>query len=172
MAAPPILALGAGVSQPRVNEPTPKSESPAKGAKSGTSKASGARRASTDVGDVTETLETPWHAAEEAYDQSDAGRARKQRWSGFKGSADEETLPFRFGPGFAPPKGFKAPTRFFGEPAINYFMRFSALLHEFYRKHGEEVGVSMYGLSPGDEPSSLLRRTRFRRRFNLEDPSI
>ena len=124
-------------------------------------------------GEATETVETTgWSATEEAYDRHEAGIRRKNRWGGFQGRqkgwafTNADTAPFMaHARGPAP---FQAPPKQLGEPALNYFMRFSAQLNEFYRAHGERVGVSQYGSSPADTPSALARRGRFRRRFALE----
>lgn len=122
-------------------------------------------------GEGTATVETHgWQAADEAYAHHEIGLRRKNRWSGFQGRrqgwANAPTSPGMLGPhgGAAP---FRAPDKMLGEPALNYFMRFSAALNEYYRAHGERVGVSMYGFTAGNEPGSILRRARFRRRFAL-----
>ncbi len=128
----------------------------------------------------TETVETTgWEAADETYDQHEVGLKRRQKWSGFSGSnrfglgtsdGSEPTAPYlaehrapQSGPGT-----FQAPPRQLGEPPLNYYMRFSAALNEYFRAYGEKVGVATYGFSPGNEPSVLLRRGNLRRKFELE----
>lgn len=126
---------------------------------------------------TAETLDEGWAAADELYGEHERGLSRKGRWSSFQGRsgrnwAQADTAPFApvlrddSGPG-----RFKAPDKQLGEPALNYFMRFSASLNEYYRQHGARVGVSRYGQSPDvganvpPKPSLLMRRE-----FDLEDP--
>lgn len=119
-------------------------------------------------GEKTETVEAKgFEKAEEAYRHNDVLR-RKNGWQGFQGRKGREAyaaLLEALNPG---PKTFVAPENRLGEPTLNYFMRFSAALSEYYRKNGSKVGVSMYAFNPGDDPKSALRRSSFRRRFMLE----
>ncbi len=127
------------------------------------------------VSESTETVETDgWSASDEAYDHHEVAVRRRERWAGFEGRnrgwtpANDETAPLLARARDHGPPPFQAPEQQLGEPALNYFMRFSAALNEFYRAHGERVGVSPYGDSPDAIRGALARRARFRRGFALE----
>ena len=121
-------------------------------------------RPDSQLGEVTET---GWEVADAAYDQHEVGLRRKDRWNGFQGQrAAHAALLAALRGGPAP---FQSPESHLGEPALNYFMRFSAALGEYYRAHGERVGITRYAYNPGeDSPRARGGAGGFRRTFALE----
>ena len=157
MAAPRVD--GAMIVPQRVNQP--KATPPAKRSRDDSSV------------EVTSTVETTgWSSTEQAYKKHEIGLRRKNRWSAFQGRqqppgwANAPTQPGAWQP--HGPLPFRSPDRMLGEPPVNYFMRFSAALNEYYRAHGDKVGVATYGFTPDTQKMSpLFRRRPFRREFKV-----
>ena len=127
-----------------------------------------------NAGETADTGETNgWATSDAVYDRHEQGLQRRDRWAGFLqhrgwSGTMAETMPSARAMAFGPAP-FQAPPKQLGEPPLNYFMRFSAALNEYYRSHGERVGVGPYGSYTEASPMPRSRRGRhFRRTFSLE----